>query len=104
MLLLYLSKQHILVVKTWELKTDCQSQSILALQVLQIEYGTDVSRYAFEMARLHPDNATGHVMLKKIIYFHNVTVDLYDVMEKDAKPASRSTKSRPGQCPVPIID
>ena len=96
--------QHILVVQTWVLKTDYQSQSILALQVLQTEYGIDVSRYACERARLHLDNATGHVMLKKIIYFHSVTVDLYDAMENDAKPASRSTRSQPCQCPVPIID
>ena len=37
---------------------------------------------------LIPDNATGHVMLTKIINFHGVIVDLYDVMEKDAKPAN----------------
>ena len=61
-----------------------------------------------------PDNATGHVMLTKIINFHGVIVDLYDLMENDAKPPSlrpitsllsgRSTGSHLGQCPVPIID
>ena len=50
-----------------------------------------MSRDAYESAGIHLDNAIGHVMLKKIIYFHSVTVDLYDAMEKDAKPASRST-------------
>ena len=63
-----------------------------------------MSAYACESTGIHLDNATGHVMLKKIIYFHSVIVDLYDAMEKDAKPASRSTGSHPGQCPVPIID
>lgn len=95
-------------------ESSCQSQSILALRVLQTEYGTDVSGDACESAGLHPDNATGHVMLTKIINFHGVTVDLYDVVEKDTKPASlrpiasllsgRSAGSQPGQCPVPIID
>ena len=82
--------------------------------MLQTEYGIDVSRDACESAGLHLDNAIGHVMLTKIIKFHGVTIYLYDVMEKDAKPPSlrpiasllsgRSTGSQPGQCPVPIID
>ena len=69
---------------------------------------------ACETVGLHLDNAIGHVMLTKIIKFHGVTIYLYDVMEKDAKPPSlrpiasllsgRYIGSQPDQCPVPIID
>ena len=56
--------------------------------MLQTEYGIDVSGDACESAGLHLDNAIGYVMLTKIIKFHGVTIYLYDVMEKDAKPPS----------------
>lgn len=100
--------------ETCRVESSCQSQSILALRVLQTEYGTDVSGDACESAGLHPDNVTGFVMLTKVINFYGVTVDLYDVIDKDAQPGSlrpiasvlsgRSAGSQPGKSPVPIID
>lgn len=95
-------------------ESSCQSQSILVLRVLQTEYGTDVSGDACETAGLHPDDITGLVMLTKVINFNGVSVDLYDVIGKDAEPgclrpiasvlSGRSAGSQPGKTPVPFIN